>query len=96
MQPEFIGMTWFHRKDYKKLRQLFIDGDKFPLLYDQWLKKAEKGFNEIRRRGSTVEKVYFDPETFPAWCNERAMDIDARARSAFINEFMARKHVYND
>ena len=75
---------------------MFIDGHKLPLSFDKWLKKAQQGFDDYTRKGHTVEKVYIDPDTFPAWCRERGHEIDARARTEFANDVVGRKYVYRD
>ena len=95
-QVKYIGMAWYRRKDYKKLLKLFVDSSKLPKTYDKWLKLAQKGFDDLVIQGCIVEEVYIDPETFPTWCVAHGLDIDAKARVRFANEFVARKHLGND
>jgi hypothetical protein len=90
---EFVGIPWFHKKDYKKLRKTFVDGHGLPSAFQEWHNKAQAIYNQIKMRGGvTVERVYIDPDTFPAWCRDRGLNIDAQARTRFANEFVARKY----
>lgn len=92
-QKPIIGMVWYrNQKDYGILKSLFTDGHTLPSTYEQWLSKAERGFKEFQTKGYIVEKAYLDPETFPAWCRERGLDINAQARKEFGNWFVYRKY----
>lgn len=87
-----VGIAWFRRENYAKARKLFKDGHKLSPTYDQWLKRAKRAEKELKAQGHIVEKAYIDPETFPAWCRARGLDINAEARIRFANEFVAGKY----
>jgi len=86
MRISVIGIAWYRRTDYETLKRLFVDGEKLPATYDQWLKSAERPANQFSRDGQAFQKVYIDPDTFPAWCAARGLDIDANARTQFSAE----------
>lgn len=86
------GIAWYHRADYAKIKTVMIDARKLPDTYDQWLKQADRVFQRITTDGGIVEKVYIDPDTFPAWCAGRGLNVNADARIVFANEFVAVKY----
>ena len=88
-----LGMTWYKREDYERLKQLFIDGDMLPTTYDEWLEKAENGFAQLIRGGNIVVKAYINPDTFPKWCDARRLSTDTDGRKRFASEFAARPDI---
>ena len=62
------------------------DADQLPPNYDQWRKKADGLKRQIERSGQVAVEATIDPETFPAWCAARGLDVDAKARMQFANE----------
>jgi len=92
MQIRAVGMVWYRQEDYFKVKTLMSDSRKLPDTYAQWLKQANQGFQQLTAEGLLVEKVYLDPDTFPAWCSERGLNVDAHARMTFANEFVGRKY----
>lgn len=85
-------MVWYRQEEYLKIKSLMVDSRKLPDTYTQWLKQANQGFQQLAAQGHIVEKVYLDSGTFPGWCAERGLNIDANARMTFANEFVARKY----
>lgn len=92
-QVKYVGMPWYRRADYEKLLSIFSDNHVLPETFEKWLQKAEDGFDDFTRQGLIVEKVYIDPDTFPAWCRARGLNIDAKARVEFANDFVGRKYL---
>ena len=86
------GIAWFRPEDYDRCRQLFIDGDKLAETYQEWHRAAQRAFDQFTAAGHLVERAYLDPETFPAWCTARGLQIDANARMQFANEAVDRKY----
>lgn len=86
------GIAWFRPEDYDRCRQLFSDGHGLNKRYQDWHQAAQGLYERLTRSGHIVEKVYIDPETFPAWCAERGLNVDAQARMRFANEFVYRKY----
>ena len=92
MRASVIGIAWYKSDDYETLRRLFADGENLPTTYGEWLKNAKRVVNQLRRDGQAFEKVYIGPETFPAWCAARGLDLDANARTRFSAESVSGKH----
>ena len=91
MKISVVGIAWYRQEDYERLLSLFVDSNKLASTYEEWLKQAERLTDQLRRTGQAFQKVYIDPDTFPAWCAARGLNIDAKARIRFANEFVARK-----
>jgi hypothetical protein len=90
MKARKIGMAWYEREDYEKLKKLFTDGGNLPATYDQWFQKAEDGLAKLRRDGYIVVKAYINPQTFAEWCRIRGLNVNADGRIRFAAEFAAR------
>jgi len=65
---------------YQECLAVYSDADKGPKTYDKWLPIAEKG---VADSGMTFRKVYIVPEDFLAWCEDKKMETDSRARSIY-------------
>lgn len=83
-----VGIGWYKREEYDRIKTVMEDGNKLPATYDQFLTAFEQGIQVLRRGGHIPVKVYIDPDAFPLWCRERGMNVDARARLAFGNDFV--------
>ena len=95
-QIKIFGIPWYRKKDWKKLRRVFQDAHLLDDRWDEWLEKAERIFQERKRSGAFVVKVYIDPTDFPEWCAQRGLDIDARARMDFAGEIAMREYRNRD
>lgn len=94
-QPaEIIAMTWYRREEWERLLAVFSDAHLLPASYEQWLARAEAKCRELVSDGITVEKVFIDPETFPAWCRKMELKPDAEARARYANDFVTVKYLY--
>lgn len=92
MRISIVGIAWFKREDYDKIKRLSTDGDGLPATYDDWLKAAEDIADQFRSNGQAFQKVHIDPNAFPAWCAARGLDVNAQARIRFSNEHVAGVH----
>ena len=94
MSVDAIGVTWYRREDYERLKAMFKDGEKLPDTYEDWLAKAQVTVLTLAADRLRVERAYIDPETFPKWCEEKGLEMDADARTDFAAEFARAKHGY--
>mgnify|MGYP000987374674 FL=1 len=92
MQIRAVGIPWYRREDYPALLRLFVDRDRLPARFDDWLQRAEQTLQSVQAGGQIAEKVYLDPAEFSRWCGARGLDIDSDARMAFANEAVALKY----
>lgn len=81
-----VGMAWYKREHFDRLRAMFKDGHKLHRTYDEWLRAAETGRKASEVKGVRVVCVDIDPDDFPKWCKAQGMDLDASARMRYANE----------
>ena len=85
--PYAVGVIWYKNKeDFIKARAIFTDAFLLPDTYEEFL----TGFAEIESRvkasGKIMVKAELNPATFPGWCKERSLNVDANGRIAWANE----------
>ncbi len=85
-QPSVQALVWYKEEDWQTLKEMFVDGDRLPETYDDWLRRAEEMKEQVQAAGDAVIKVYIDPQTFPEWCREKELQMDAEARSQLAIE----------
>lgn len=85
-QPSVQAMVWYKEEDWQQLREMFADSDSLPETYADWLQRAEKMKEQVQADGDAVIKVYIDPQTFPQWCRDKGLRMDAEARSQLAIE----------
>jgi len=81
-----VGVAWYRREDYARLRAMMLDVDNFPPAWDKWFYRAEKVVREIQKHGMVAERIYIDPDSFPDWCAARGLELNGDARSQFAHE----------
>ena len=84
-RPRAVGMAWYDRPDYARIRDMMVDRERLAATYDAWLASAEQVAGEIERSGVTVERVRLRPDEFGAWCAARGLPCDGAARAKFAN-----------
>ena len=80
------AMVWYREEHWPTLLALFSDAELLPQSYQAWLKKAEAKKQEVEAQGDQVIKVFIDPETFPAWCEEKKLPMNSEARAQLAIE----------
>jgi hypothetical protein len=84
--PPVTALPWYARGDYPALLSLFSDPAKLPATYGAWLRRAEATERQLRKAGFGVARIWIRPVPFAAWCKERNVSPDQRARLTFANE----------
>jgi hypothetical protein len=79
-------MPWYREENYDQLRRLFSDGARLHSTFTGWLAAATSGEAHLKSQGQSVVRVDIDPATFPAWCAERGIAADSKARSRYAGE----------
>ena len=87
-----LGMAWYREDEYSEILKVMIDASVLPRTFEAWEKKAFHEFTKYRSLGYIVDRAYIDPETFPGWCGERGLDINAEPRKLFGFWFVAGKY----
>ena len=84
--PPVTALPWYDRRDYPALLKLFSDPHMVPATYDAWLNRAEQTEIQLQKAGFAVARIWIRPVPFAAWCRERNVSPDQRARLTFANE----------
>ena len=85
-QPSVQAMVWYKEEDWLTLKKMFVDGERLPESYQDWLSRAEDMKKQAQDAGDIVIKVYIDPQTFPEWCAQKGVAMDSEARSQLAIE----------
>ena len=86
MPPKIAAIGWYREDDYQNVIKVSDDGDVFDPVYANWLKVAERAFENIEKMPGVIPlKVYIHSKTFPIWCDANGMEVDAKARIAYGN-----------
>jgi hypothetical protein len=80
------ALPWYAHGDYAVLLELFSDPGMLPATYDAWLKRAERTESQMKKAGFGVVRIWIRPIAFAAWCKQRNVSPDQRARLTFANE----------
>jgi hypothetical protein len=80
VSPPVSALPWYDRRD------LFSDPHILPATYDAWLNRAEQTESRLQKAGLAVARIWIRPVPFAAWCRERNVSADQRARLTFANE----------
>ena len=85
--PQVVGVIWYKSKeDFLKARAIFTDAFLLPDTYEDFIIRFSEIMTGAEAKGFKVVKAEFDPITFPAWCKERSLNVDAQGRAAFAHE----------
>lgn len=93
LKISITGMSWYYKEDFENIKKIFVDGDNIGKCYEDWLRMAEKGYNQLVSSGHLVEKVYINSNTFPKWCEKNKLELNSKARLRFGNEIVYKKYL---
>lgn len=82
--PPAIGVYWIDRSDYPVLLKIFVDGNRLPRTWEEWLKIAEEMESGLKAYGHAVMRVRIDPNTFPDWCTAHGTRPNSEGRKRFV------------
>ena len=87
MKISVVGVAWYRKGDYARLRASFADGAHLHETYTEWSVAARATEAHLVAQGDRVVRVEIEPEEFTAWCSARNVAPDAKARMQYANEF---------
>ena len=61
-----LALPWYHRQDWSRLQQLFVERDCMPPHYDIWKQRALRAERRYLKKGYEVVRVTVTPQD----CNE--------------------------
>jgi hypothetical protein len=83
-----VGIGWYDRAQWTKLKQVAADADVLDDTYEDWLRGAERMEREVARPELTVRRVTVDVDSLLAWCADRQKRLDGAARSEYVTELL--------
>jgi hypothetical protein len=84
MPARRIGLPWYSREDYSRIRDMMADRHNLAPTYDQWLAAAENNETVGRQAGLEIVRVMIEPDTFARWCAEKGVDPNSAARMDYV------------
>ena len=89
-----IGVAWFRREDYQRLREM-SDDEMIPT-FDEWEAKMAQLVASKAAPGFILEKVIVDPDELLAYARRlHGGKIDTTVRSAFAAHLVRQKYGTN-
>jgi hypothetical protein len=83
-----MGVAWFRRDQWVRMRQQAADADKLHETYEEWLEAARHMLEELRSRGMQVLPVEVETDALLRWCREQGLACDSAARSSYVSELL--------
>lgn len=81
--PPLAGLVWYRLESYDAARLIMKDKDELPGTYTAWRLDAEQIEKKLRREGRATVRAYIEPADFLAWCEDRGLDVDSKARNQY-------------
>lgn len=79
-----IGLPWYRREDYPRIREMMADRHNLAPTYESWLAAAENNETVGREAGLHVSRIIIEPDDFARWCAEKNVDPDSAARRDYV------------
>ena len=86
-----VGVAWYSRFTWTKLRETAPDGASLEITYEAWLNVFEDGIAKLRAAGVTPQRIEVDLPVFMEWCESVGRAPDSAARAAFVSELLRRR-----
>ncbi|WP_262027275.1 hypothetical protein [Microvirga sp. Mcv34] len=88
--PRRIGLPWYSREDYPRIRTMMTDRHNLASTYEMWLASAENNETVGQQAGLRIERILIEPAAFAKWCAEQGLEPDGKARTTYVAEMCAR------
>jgi hypothetical protein len=79
-----VGIAWYRRDQWTRLREIASDADKLDELYEDWLAGAQKILVRMEVAGVRAQRVDVDLDELARWCRAEGRALDSAARAAFV------------
>jgi hypothetical protein len=81
-----VGVAWYRKEQWSRLREISEDADRLEETYDEWLGVASESFARFQAAGMPVEKVDIDVNELLTWCQSQGSPVNADSRARFTPE----------
>jgi 23S rRNA A2030 N6-methylase RlmJ len=82
------GVCWYSSTQWQELREIAADPERLEETYQEWLVVADQACQKMEASGIAIVKVPVDVQKLVAWCRERNLPIDGKARAQYVVEVM--------
>ena len=88
MRDHRTRVKWVFRPGYTEdqydaVRAACVDGDGLPDTFALWAQYSLASDHRMNKLGRNVVRINLDLEPFRAWCAERGLELNAKARQAY-------------
>jgi hypothetical protein len=88
----YAGIAWYSEDEWKKMKEISIDGERIENSFNEWEEVALKLLNKMRGPGFRTRKVYIKTDEFKHWCKVRSLPLKASSRSRYVSEIIAEEN----
>ena len=88
--PRRIGLPWYSREDYPRIRAMMTDRHNLASTYEAWLASAENNETVGQQARLLIARIMIEPDAFASWCEEQGLEPDGKARTTYAAEMSAR------
>jgi len=93
LERTVLGVAWYSRAEWERLRAAVPDPDRFEATYEEWESMATATLAQLEAAGVTLQRVPIEAEEFLAWCRAGERAPDASARAHFSAEKLRQRHL---
>lgn len=83
-----IGVAWFDRAQWTRLKEVAPDRAKLDDTFEDWERNARSALADIVAAGNRAKEVPIDVEKLLAWCTLRGIPPDSAARAQYVADLM--------
>ena len=87
-----IGVAWYSRDMWERLRNVAPDGDDLEQTHEDWLIVFDRALAQLRTAGVKPERIPIDVDAFLDWCGANREQPDSSARAGYASEVLRRRH----
>jgi hypothetical protein len=84
MKDMAIGIGFYRREQWQRLRETAVDAHLLEASYDDWIEVLDSAVTKITDRGLEPRLIEVDVNTLLAYCKQQGIPNNAEARSKFI------------
>lgn len=82
--PAEVGLAWYGREAWQRLRELAADVDALDDTYEDWERGAPRAICELEAVGRHPRKVPIDIDLLARWCQVHHRPLDSAARAEYV------------
>ena len=88
---QVVGIPWYSREDWYKMKALANDKQHFHADYEHWLANTDKSIVLLTNRKQLFERLNIDPIHYAFWCKQKSLHKNRESRTAYTQYLLHRK-----